>query len=458
MLLIGTLGMIGCRPESGSVQPDGQLTQSDDQLAKTPDANSRALPGTASPDSPPPAEPKSAIELQQEGLAALKAGDLKAAMDLARAAVASAPDDPQSTFLLARVLGERKRYPEAIRLLDKMSVEIPSTRLPVLGQTAEWMVLQGDWEEAETRYRTLLEAAPKAAIVHRMLARLLNRQGRRLEAATHFRRLCQEGDIEESDLRFLLSVSFPLPDDATTEELLPIGPLGDARYEVSLGNTAAAIEDLDEQAIASDPACDALLGRVLASSENGDALDAWAARQHDESVRESADYWFAVGVSAARSDQHELAVKRFCETVLRDRTDQQAYIKLSESLAKIEDPAKSAEAKRIADLLQQTQTIGNEMAATGQRNLKNMSQLIRALDELHRPFEALAWRAVQVAYGRSEMPAGEAQQVLAAINQDRVKRLAESRTDDRSFILCGVELDSLNGESDDSETKAENGR
>ncbi len=147
-------------------------------------------------------------------------------------------------------------------------------RLPVLGQTAEWLVLQGQWSQAEQRYQTLLDELPDAGLVHRKLAQLLLRQGRRLEAATHLRQSCRLGDIEELDLRALLMVVHPFPGDAIKDQLDPIGSMGQARYEISQGNLDAAIERL-QQSTTPSPATAALMGasmpcrKILNRSVNG---------------------------------------------------------------------------------------------------------------------------------------------------------------------------------------------
>jgi hypothetical protein len=125
-----------------------------------------------------------------------------------------APQDPQVVFLMARVLGSRQRFPEAIRMLDRLAESTPETRLPALGQTAEWMVLHGDWVGAEKRYRTLVEEVPGAVMAHRELSLLLLRQGRRVEASRHLREMCRQGNIEETELRTLLRASLPFAADA----------------------------------------------------------------------------------------------------------------------------------------------------------------------------------------------------------------------------------------------------
>ncbi len=429
----------GCRPDLDSPQ-----------LPPPAQAAAEAVPEPVVPEpvvpEPVVPEPAAATEVdptkvQQAGLAALQAGDLDAANKLARAAILAAPDDPQSIFLMARAFAARNRYSEAIKLLDDMAERVPSARLPVLGQTAQWLVLQGQYREAEQRFETLADLAPGAALVQRSLARLLNRQGRRLEAAALLRQLCRRGDIEEVDLRSLLQVFHPFADDARTEGLAPIGTLGQARWEISQGNWDAAAVQLAQRATGKNPAAASLLGRIHAQQQDFPSLDRWAAASAASS-QETVDHWYAMGVFASVNNDHQAAVRCFCEAVVRDPTDQQAYAMLSQSLAEIGADDEAKEAANRAALLQRTQQIGSQMAKDPARDLPALSQLVDLLDQLHRPYEALAWRAVRVAY--SGLSPAETKQALAEINRDRLARLetGEPETTER-FVLCGVDLAAL---------------
>jgi hypothetical protein len=73
-----------------------------------------------------------------------------------------------------------------------------------------------------------------------------------------------------------------------------------------------------------------------------------------------------------------------------------------------------------------------------------MSKLAGLLDDLQRPLEAMAWRAVQVYYGQSSSAISPeaAAQALAEINRDRTQQLqAVDAEAHRRFLLCGVDLD-----------------
>ncbi len=416
-----------------------------DRRAVTPEASPPTVVDSVvtEPEPAPVATPDPA-SLRRVAVTAMESGDLDAADEAIRAAMAIEADDPQNIFLMARVLGERNRFAEAVKMLDDMVDLNPDARLPVLGQTAEWMVLQGRWREAEQRYRTILEEVPDASVAHRKLAQLLVRQGRRLEAATHLRRACQLGEIQEFELRSLLMIVHPLAADAKTDELDPIGALGNARFEISRGNWETAGKLLSE-APDDDADAAALLGRVYAEQNDFDSLAKWAA-DATETGQETADYWLAMGVHEAHQDNHRAAVRCFCEAVLRDQTDSRAYFLMSQSLEKIDAVTEAKEARQRAALLQQTVEIGNAMAEQADRDYQQTTTLIDLLEQLQRPFESLAWRAVRVAYGKSRgaFSESDAKQILGEINREHEQHLkAGGPAATREFLLCGVDFDSL---------------
>ncbi len=396
-----------------------------------------------------------AARLQQDALAAMELGDDDRAFKLARTAVSVAPENPQSVFLLAMILGQRHRFPEAIKMLDDLAEENPAVRLPVLGQTAEWMVSFGMWSDAEQRYRTILASVPDSVLVHRNLAQLLVRQGRRFDALAHLHSLCRQGNVKEAELRTLLMLAFPFAGDASSGEASlgeydPIGVLGTARGEIGQGNWDAA-KKLLEQASPGDPAAVALLGRCYAHLQDDKALDRWAAqtqKRDQEAVpgTKTADEWFARGVHAANHDDHRAAVRCFGDAVLLDQTDAEAYQRLSRSLEALGFKAEAQQASKRAEMIETTQSIGKEMAANKYRDREKITTLINLLGELHRPIEALSWRGVRLAYGRSEsiLSDAEATQVLSEIMRDRGEQLESNQTGaTEEFLLCGVDLESF---------------
>lgn len=385
-------------------------------------------------------------KLQEGTIAALDSGDLDIAFELVRELRRVDGENPQTIFLMARVLAEKRRFRQAVKMLDDLALQFPDTRLAVLGQTAEWLVFQGDWQAAEERYRILNGLVDETSLIDRLLSRLLMRQGRRVEANVLLRRLCRVGNVEEMDLRSLLSLSCPLPGDAVTDAFEPIGLEGTARHAISLGQLAVAGEVLQEVVNDSSavlgPAEYALQGRLLALLKQFDRLPEWI-NSAPEEIKQYSDYWFALGAYQLQQADFSLAAESLGHAVLRDQTDFRAYKMLGEALNQMGKSDQAKLANERAGLIEQTVRLGNEMASNPQRDVRKISVLIELLERLQRPLEALAWRGIQVAYGRANAMLDEAaaRNVLQMINQKRIAQLGEIDTAaKRIFVTCGVEV------------------
>ncbi|MCS7465790.1 hypothetical protein NZK35_03755 [Stieleria sp. ICT_E10.1] len=366
---------------------------------------------------------------------ALRSGDIDAAYQHVRVAMSQTPEDPQVIFLMARVLGLRHRFPEAVRMLDRLAVAHPETRLPALGQTSEWLVLHGDYADAESRLRRLVDEVPQVAMPHRALANLLLGLGRRLEAADHLRIICRQGDIHESELLTLLKVSIPL---SGTHSIDPLNGRAKALDLIAQNQLHDARQVLLESSI-QDADQNALLGRVLALVQDGRALDEWMARKKMD--RNDVHTWFALGTQHARSGDHESATRCFCEVVLQDPTDGQAYESLSQSLAELGREESSNAAAERAELIGRTQLIATGLKPSADERLAQIDELIQRLEQLQRHDEALAWRSVQVLYGQSVLTKQQAIERMRQIDQRRqeLRETGEFGPSD-SFVVCGVGL------------------
>lgn len=378
---------------------------------------------------------------------ALQAGDIKAARRTIQKAFSMAPDNPQVVFTMALVLGNEHRYPEAIMMLDALAQTVPETQLPALGQTAEWLVQSGDWEEAETRYRAVLAAVPDAAMADRQLAQLLVREGRRLEAAHSLRALCEQGNIEEIELRALLSLALPFAADASLEQLDPIGPLGRARAAAGRNEWDSAIVEL-KSAASPTLSESALLGRAFAEQQDFESLDEWI-NSNVATNTDNPDAWFAQGVSAARDKNDAVAVKYFCEAILHDSTDEKAYFQMAASLNRLATVDANVSTEQAETVLQRarslarTREIGQQLAESDQRDLNDLSELAQLLEELRRPHESLAWQAVRIAYADSSIDEDERQLQLTEINRRRVELAKNPIPVDQQFLLCGIDHESI---------------
>ncbi|MDV6032202.1 MAG: hypothetical protein F9B45_19370 [Phycisphaera sp. RhM] len=397
-------------------------------------------PATAAPPTDSPTDSPTAAEAGKRAADALRTGDIDAAYQHARIAMSQTPEDPQVIFLMARVLGLRHRFPEAVRMLDRLAVAHPETRLPALGQTSEWLVLHGDYAGAESRLRSILDDVPHAVMAHRALANLLLGLGRRLEAADHLRSLCRQGDIQESELLSLFHVSIPI---AGTGVIEPLNDLAESLDLIAADKLHEAHRLLLESS-RHDADHNALLGRVLVLLHDAQGIEEWIPNKNPD--RSDSHTWFAMGAQHAWSGDHASATRCFCEVVLQDPTDGQAYELLSRSLSELGWEETSNAAAERAELIGQTQVIAAGLKPSADQRLDQIDELVQILEQLRRHDEALAWRSVQVLYGQSVLTKPQAIERMRQINQRRAElRQSGGFGPDDTFVICGVELDGLRG-------------
>ncbi|MFG0264685.1 MAG: tetratricopeptide repeat protein [Rhodopirellula sp. JB055] len=398
------------------------------------------LPISIANDEPPPID---VFALQEKAAIALKNDDHDKAYQLARQVMRLEPNDPSSIFLMARVLGRRNRFPEAIQMLDKLALTTPDARLPVLGQTAQWMVQFGKWKEAEQRFQTLLQEAPRATLVHRELAELFIRQGRTSEATEHLQTLCQRGDIEELELRHLLAGGQPFHGDTSLDELAPIGVRGRAMYAVSRGEWKQARAELEASATRPSDTLP-ILGRIHVHLNEQESLSAWS-EEADRVDTSNPEWSFPKAANLANRGMHVAAVRLLCEAVLFDQTDSEAYRLLSQSLQAIDRPIESKEAAKRYELITETKRMGREMSLNEDRDDAKIVSLIESLDQLQRPWESLHWCGIRLAYANANnaLSQNELDRLATQIKERSTRLNNEGWMLDRQFVTCGIDLDSL---------------
>ncbi|MEL6109769.1 MAG: tetratricopeptide repeat protein [Planctomycetota bacterium] len=462
MLFVSLLvtATVGCGPDAEKSTPSERIEKpvidSDDSPTQT--AESQDAVESTNVDVEPAEEPLSTtrvessetrstptdpVTIRDTAIESLESGKLDRAFELARKAKRLDPENPETIFLNARVLAARHRFAEAVQILDDLALSVPDARLPVLGQTAEWMVTEGRFEEAEARFKKLSDLVGEGGLVSRRLAQLFLRQGRCVEAAAHLRLLCNEGNVEEGELRTLLTVSNPIAFDDSDDTLEPIGVLGRVRSLISANDWAAARAEIES---VDSPSSDesAIRARIYATTQDFDSLRAWLEGDGKQTGNTNADGWFAVACLSVHDGEHAQAVDAFCNVVLRDPTDAEAYAMMSDSLSKlgIEDKAKLASTR--SELLLQTQKIGKRMSKSESPDTKDLSTLTELLGKLRRPSEALAWRAVETIYAqsRSEITREEAIKRLEQINRNRLELPSDARGL-MEFVLCGIDPQAL---------------
>ncbi|MEE2938331.1 MAG: hypothetical protein VYA84_20270 [Planctomycetota bacterium] len=385
----------------------------------------------------------SAESLVEKAIELLQTGETESALKIAFQARELAPDDPNVLFTVARGLAARRRFHEAVRTLDRLAAAHPETWLPAIGQTAEWLVEMGETEEAEKRYRTLRSEVDDASqsFIDRQLALMFLRQGRRLDAAKIFQSLCASGDINLPELMTLLKISIPLSNQMNLPENVdPITPLGRAQAAAGRGEWDKAQRDLDRSEQTEEVV--AMRGRIYAKQQQQEKLKQWALLEYPN-THPNPEASFAWGVYQLQIKEANRAAKALASVIIADPTNQDAYHWLAKSLVALNRSNDAARITARAELIDQTQKIGKKLAG-GSVNADEMRKLADLLEQLQRPLEALAWRAMRVSFEQSggQIDAAQAAKAYAEIERQRQECQQNGITEpDRAFILCGVDLE-----------------
>ncbi|MFG0286572.1 MAG: FG-GAP-like repeat-containing protein [Rhodopirellula sp. JB044] len=355
------------------------------------------------------------------------------------------PDDVEVLFRLASVRAADGSFETAIELLDSIPRDHPEAGLPALGQSADWCFRLQRYDEAEHRYREIIKRMPDAVPPRRQLAYLLNRQGRRQEAAEQIVPLCRCGDVHQDELHALVILTDAMYDDPSQRDKLepgtlpywPIGRLGKARRQFALQQYDDVIETLHDAVRAGEamPAAIALYGRAVAETQDDKRFQWWLGRT-DAATQEFADYWAAIGAHESRHRRYPEAVRALAEAVSRDSTD---FI----SIGRLRQPLIALGYEKIAErwnsrwsALQDALKYNNQIAQSDEPNVDAMAGLADTLVRLDRRLEAVLWKILEAGY--RDAPAEEVAKLNAERRRLVVARRERPRTEDH---LCGLHLD-----------------
>ena len=381
----------------------------------------------------------SVAQLREAALQALGEGQDDLAFQFVRQAISMEPDNPQVVFLFAMVLADRHRYAEAIQMLQELSVREPTTRLPALGQTAEWMVESGRYDEAEQQFRSILQEVPDALMVHHRLGQLLLQTGRRTQAALHFDYLAQFGELDHEELRALLIRSRAFPGDDGMTRFDPLNNLAMCRQEIADGKAEEVVNVMDAAGEANSDAEVELLNRLRAQQGDFDQVQEWIETLDMKTA--GPDAWFARGCLALKRASDDEAVACFCQTLLLDQTDADAYRMLSRALEEKGDVEKAKAVAARAGLVDETHRIGAKLVGDKAKDRDLIAQLVESLKNLKRPMEAFGWQTIGLVHAVEARAITEtqAQSTFELIGRQRNQVVnSGNHRPDPAFVLCGL--------------------
>ncbi len=348
----------------------------------------------------------------------LQAGDLAPAADLLGELLLVNPQDVEAIFYLANVRAEQGQVQQAIELLAEIPPELPEVGLAALGTAADWCVELEQFDEAENRYRKILELAPDANIARRQLAYLYNRQGRRHEAVQLIRVLCRSGDVTQDELHSLIveadAMYDPLGSAAQpgTRPYWPIGPSGQARFEFTENRYAEAAE-LIEPLVRSGqapPSVIAFYGRTVTEAQD-DVRFAWWLSQVDDDVKKFPEFWAAIGTKMLADARFDDGLRALAEAVAGDPTDIRSTRRIIQAFRSLQNQAMVDVWSQRYQLLSDTVNSSIDVADNPPGSIDDLANNLRSLN---RSLEAVMWLGIQAVRNPSVA------EVMDALNSERL--------------------------------------
>ena len=368
-------------------------------------------------------------------------GKLEAAATSLRALLVKDPNDVEVVFRLATVTGQLGDLEAAIDLLGTIPVDHPQAGFPAVGQSADWCLQLGRYDDAEERYRQLLVTHPAAPEANRKLALILNRRGRRHEAARYILRLCLQGNVKSDELHSLMHLSDAMyddPDAAGTADddqaYYPIGKSADARKLFMEEDYQAALELLREDVSLEllPPALLAFYGRVVAEAQDDQEFNRWLAFTN-ETTQQFSEYWSAVGTFLMLQGKQEFAARGLIEALDRDPTDLRSVGRLRSLLETLGRGSEAAVWKERWETLRRILRINNQIADAVTPNTEAMIRLAVELESVGRRLEANLWRLMAAHY--QQLPREEMQQINSVFRELLAKNRGMPTEQER---LCGL--------------------
>ena len=409
-LLLGALTVVGCSDTAKLVPPKTELGESKHvrELVQPQPIGSADAASSGESGVDASASREQRIEMADQ---MLQAGQFDKAAALLRQQLLVDPTDVEVLFRLASVSAEAGNLEEGLRFLDSIPADDPEAGLPALGQSADWCIQLRRYDQAERRYREILRLAPDVAIAHRRLGQLLNRQGRRHEAAEHIRELCKQGNIRQDELHALVVLSDAMSSEPTastdaTVDYSPIGASGQARLLFTQRKYAEAAEVLRDALAQGDaaPSVVAFYGRAVAEAQDDEEFLRWLGALDDlDAVSQFSEYWSAIATYLASQQRHESAARAFLEALDRDPTDFRSINRLHQMLTLLGKPDLAKRWEKRWNANRKVLLANNEISASNTPNVEAMDEIASQLSGLDRALEAVLWKSLET-YHRTQAP------------------------------------------------------
>lgn len=369
----------------------------------------------------------------------MQQGQPDKALEVVQQVLMVAPDDIVALRLAVDIQSQRDQLCEAGDLAVRVAELEPALAPSMLVRAFDLHLRCKKFDVAESDLKRAVAANPNVPQVHRLLAQLLNAQGRRIEASQHVRELIRLRDIQPNELLSLIDLRGPflLASFGEIANSLPTSlfSVGEVRlaYASAREDPEKHLKTLDEviEKFPGSTAAAALKCRILADTDQFAKLAA-VFTQLPLGIEQQAEYWFAWGVMLAHQGQDREAVRAFSEAIRRDPTDRESLRAMIASCLSLEETER---ALFLRERLSELDLIFRVARDADQEQARWISKTLEA----HvRPWEATAWlmQAAQIA--------GDVASVIPELDQRHTAIVAWEQNGTKEQLLT-ARLDQLLG-------------
>ncbi|OYP38519.1 FG-GAP-like repeat-containing protein [Rhodopirellula sp. MGV] len=444
------LTQLGCHSES-AVQNSNSSIESSEKNLNIPSQSGPEAKTPSIAEIEHPQEAKGELSREERidrAISLSNANQLKAAESQLEQLLLLDPDDAEVIFRLANLKAQQGNLDAGVELLDAIPSSHPQAGLAAIGQSADWCMDLQRYQDAENRYRKVLQLAGDVPVVHRQLAHLYNRQGRRHEAAVHLRTLCRLGNIQERELHSLFVLGHAIFDDPNApaemqtgrdaQPFYPIGPAATARMLYTANRHVEALEALEESVHAGfePPSIVAFYGLLCVEAQSTERFGWWLSHIGPE-TKEFAEYWAAIGAYLVSEGRYQEAVRALGEALRRDPTNIGAMRRINQSLEALGETELAERWISRFDVQRDVVSASNQATDSTQLSPEAYETIADGLDQLERPLEAVTWRL----FGAFRRNAPK--QEVESLNQQRTALLKSPEAfPDPQECVCNIDIDS----------------
>ncbi len=390
-----------------------------------------------------PTEQTPPVEEREDAAALLNAGKLSEAEQAVRRALLADPTDDALILTAGRIEAAKGNHEAAAERVASISLKSP------LGSDAlefrlQQLVASGAVEESVAVVLAAIEELPERSSWRHLAWSLLNRVGRREEASRQAEYLCRLGQVTETELLSLVrrTESFPpqLKANQSPEKFFEPG-MGLARWHFTQLEYRAALQLLQPQVDDGfdSAAANAFYGRLLAETQRFEEIPAWHA-DCDANVRSLGDYWAALGTYLFDQREYEASARALLEAVYLNPTDRISIQRLSKVFAAM-GRRDDEEQFRHRGIQLATLERHSEALMLSSDDLNARQALTRAVLELGRPFEALAWTLTMLPPNAIAPRNRVVQQRMALLKDPEVRTMASESS------LIGIDREQFDMQS-----------